>query len=411
MVLRGAQIQRCGPAGCGFLTRRALINNTARVSSSRGSLSCRPCQGKPPVAFPKFFQQLSAMVAVSHINRFVCLAQAIAWFVSLALTCSMQKGGRMSYRYNTLDIVVGVGMCAVAFGAMLFFVATSGTFLVAGPPPASAEQSSAVTGGMTWLQPALGQAIVERSLLQRRSDHITAAAMSEWKHAMQGHRSFKSIAGNPFRFVVERAVTIPTEHAARVQTVVGRSIVNFTRHGVRSGDLSVDQPMSDYNSGRIGVADTMRQRLDRKFESTWQPMLGRWIVDASQEYMRRVGTVQAQLGSAIVHVSQAKTGLEDAWEANRYQLASLMAASDRTSAMDDRMIALARADTRPGEVFTGSSAVAGWPEIPMGYLIAAVFGLCAVFFGGMMSSAASRESKALAEARRNAARWVYRLAA
>jgi hypothetical protein len=317
----------------------------------------------------------------------------------------------MSYRFNTLDIVVGVGMCAIVFGAMLFFVATTGTFLVAGPQPASVEQFSGVTGGMTWLQPALGQAIVERSLLQRRSDHITAAAMSEWKQAMQAHRSFQSIAGIPFGFIMERAVTIPAEHAARVQTVVGRSIVNFTRRGVRSGVLSVDQSMSGYNSGRIGVAQTMRQRLDREFESTWQPVLGRWIVDASQDYMRRVGTMQAQLGLAIVHVAQAKTGLEEAWEANRYQLASLMAAADRTSAMDDRMTALARADMRPGEVAIASSEVVGWPEIPMGYLIAAVFGLCAVFFAGMMSSAARRETKALAEARRNSAKWVYRLAA
>jgi hypothetical protein len=317
----------------------------------------------------------------------------------------------MSYRYNTLDIVVGVGMCAIVFGAMLFFVATSGAFLVAGPQPASVEQFSGVTGGMTWLQPALGQAIVERALLQRRSDHITAAAMSDWKQAMQAHRSFQSIAGNPFGFVMERAVTFPAEHAARVQTVVGRSIVNFTRRGVRSGVLSVDQSTSDYNNSRIGAAVTMRQRLDRKFESTWQPMLGRWIVDASRDYMRRARTVQAQLGSAIVHVAQAKTGLEDAWEANRYQLASLMAAADRTSAMDDRMTALARADMRPVEVAIASSAVVEWPEIPMGYFIAAVFGLCAVFFGGMVMSAASRETKALAEARLNSGRWVYRLAA
>ena len=27
----------------------------------------------------------------------------------------------MSYRYNTIDIIVGVGMCAIVFGALLFF--------------------------------------------------------------------------------------------------------------------------------------------------------------------------------------------------------------------------------------------------------------------------------------------------
>ena len=33
----------------------------------------------------------------------------------------------MSYRYNTIDIIVGVGMCAIVFGALLFFVAANGT--------------------------------------------------------------------------------------------------------------------------------------------------------------------------------------------------------------------------------------------------------------------------------------------
>ena len=68
----------------------------------------------------------------------------------------------MSYRYSSVDIIVGVGVCAIVFGALLMFVATTGTFLVGNPPTAMAEGSLATTES-AWLQPALGQAIVERT--------------------------------------------------------------------------------------------------------------------------------------------------------------------------------------------------------------------------------------------------------
>ena len=40
MVLRGAQIQRSGPAGCTFLTRRALSSYTAIFLHARSNAVC-----------------------------------------------------------------------------------------------------------------------------------------------------------------------------------------------------------------------------------------------------------------------------------------------------------------------------------------------------------------------------------
>ncbi len=48
----------------------------------------------------------------------------------------------MSHRYNTIDIIVGVGMCAIVFGALLIFFAANGTYQVAIPQPISIEQPS-----------------------------------------------------------------------------------------------------------------------------------------------------------------------------------------------------------------------------------------------------------------------------
>lgn len=318
----------------------------------------------------------------------------------------------MSYRYNSIDIVVGVGVCAIVFGALLLVFAASGTLLVTTPESLAVDQSSTMTAGMTWLQPALGQAIVERTLLQHQHDRMTASALSEWNQAVGAHRSLQAVSSDPFGFIMQRAITIPVDHAARVQAVMGRSIVNFTQRGVRSGILSADFYLSDYNRNMISVAERMGQRLDRDFAATWQASLGRWIVDASRDYAGRYAMVQEQLGTAILHMAQAKTGLEEAWAANQYQLASLIAAADRTMATTDRLTQLAEAES----ALTGAPAVATartvtWPEIPMGIIIAAAMALLAVFFGGLNLSAARREAKALAERNRDASKWVYRTAA
>jgi hypothetical protein len=292
---------------------------------------------------------------------------------------------------------------------MLLIVATSGAFLVSGPQSAVIDQGLPSTEA-AWLQPALGRAIVERDLLQQRTDQLTTAATTEWNQAMMAHRSLEANHGGPFAFIMDRAATVPQEHAARVQTVMGRAIVNFTQRGIRSGVLSADLYLSDYNQGTIAAIETRGQRMHDEFASTWQAVLGRWIVDVSRDYMRRTAEVQEQLGSAIVHMTQAKMGLEGAWAANQYQLGSLMAAVDRTAPTDDGMALLAAGEGTGAQVST-SLRLPLIPDVPAAYLIAAALVLCGVFFGGLMLSAAAREAKALAEARRNAGRWVYRMAA
>jgi hypothetical protein len=314
----------------------------------------------------------------------------------------------MSYRFNSVDIVVGVGLCAIVFGAMLLVVATSGAFIVSGPQLAAMDQPFPSTEA-AWLQPALGQAIIDRALLQQRTDRITASAAAEWNQAMVADRSLRATGGAPFAFIIDRAVTIPTEHAARIQTVTGRSIVNFTQRGIRSGVLSADLYLSDYNQGMIAAAEARGRRMHDDFTTTWQSVLGRGIVDASREHFRRAADVQAQLGTAIVHMTQARMDLEGAWAANQYQLGSLMAAADRTAPVDEGGAIMASADTTPSQV-APSSRLSLVPDIPVAYLLAAAMLLCGVFFGGLILSAASREAKALADAKRNAGRWVYRMA-
>jgi hypothetical protein len=318
----------------------------------------------------------------------------------------------MSYRYSTVDIIVGVGMCAIMFGALLFFMAANGTYQAAVPQPISiAEQPIDIELGMNLLQPALGQALVDQAIFERRVNQFTSHAVSEWNRATLADQEFQSLPGGPFGAVMRQAATMPADHMARVQAVMGRAIVNFTARGIRSGVLSADQYLSDYNAGMIRATEVRGQRLNDNFASTWQATLGRGIVDAIQNFRERAGAIQEQLGTAILHVTQAQTGSEEVRAAQQGQLASLIGAAIRTEALADRLTLLAAIESFPEDTTVAFTEPASWPEISMGYLIVAGFMLAAVFFGGLSLSARRRETKALEEMKYTATRWVYRMAA
>jgi hypothetical protein len=317
----------------------------------------------------------------------------------------------MSHRYNTIDIIVGVGMCAIVFGALLFFFAANGTYQVTIPPPISIEQPTGIELGMALLQPALGQAIVDQALFERRANQAIAQSASEWNRATLAHQEFSSLPGGPFGAVMRQAATVPADHMARVQGIMGRTIMNFTARGIRSGVLSADQVLSDYNTNMIRATEASGQRFNRNFESMWQATLGRVIVDAIQHYTERAGAIQERLGTALVYVTQAQTGSEEVRAAQQEQLASLVVAAIRTEALADRVTLPAAIESSPEATAVASTEPASWPEIPMGYLIVAGLMLVTAFFGGLSLTAQSREAKALAEMKYHAARWVYRMAA
>jgi hypothetical protein len=161
----------------------------------------------------------------------------------------------------------------------------------------------------------------------------------------------------------------------------------------------------------IRSTESRGQRLHHEFTSTWQATLGRGIVDAFQNYSERAGAIQEQLGTAVLHVAQAQTGSEEVRAAKQEQLASFVVAAVRTEALADRLTLLAAIEFFPEDTAVAFTEPASWPEIPMGYLIVASLMLAAVFFGGLSLTAQSRETKALAEMKHHAAKWVYRLAA
>ena len=319
----------------------------------------------------------------------------------------------MSYRYNTIDIIVGVGMCAILFGALLLFLAVNGTYQAVQPQALALEQSVGIESGMSALQPALGQAIVNQALFERRTNQVMAQSVSEWNRATLSYHELQSGSRGLLGTVLNQAATVPINHMARVEGVLGRAIVNSTTRGVRTGLLSADQYGTMYNMKMIGAIETQGQRLHDQFSSTWQATLGHRIVEAAQHDWLQAGAIQERLGSALVQVVRAQLSSEEGQAGHQEQLASLIFAAVRNEVMTDRPTqpTVAVPSAMPSEdIAVASTEPASWPEIPMIYLIAAALLLATVFLGGLSMAAQSREAKALAQLRREADRWAFRMA-
>ncbi len=313
----------------------------------------------------------------------------------------------MRDRFNITDIVVGVGMCAIAVGALLVFMVANG--LLHGPagPLTAAEASLSVPGDQAGLQPLLGQTIVDQALLEARSSIAIADAAAQLNAATQAQRELESLPGGPLGAAMRFAGSLPAEHAAWVQTVMGRAIVNFTKRGMREGLMSADQEHSAFNVAMINRIEAMGARLDRAFVDTWQGRIGRTIVDAIQGFTLRHEATQGQLGQAIVRLALAQLNTEESWSTNQYQLASLALTTsnpDVTGEQGSELIVATSAAARAGV----ATSPASWPGIPMGFLVVALFALAAVYLGGLVVTAAARDAKAIAEMKRHAERWAFR---
>ena len=316
----------------------------------------------------------------------------------------------MSYRYNTIDIIVGVGLCAILFGALLVFAAANGTYQVFQPQGVSSAQPATSDTGISALQPTFGQALLDQSVFERQISQAMVQSVSEWNRATLAFHEFMSGSGSALGSVLRNAQTVPIGHMARVEGIKGRAVVNFSTRGIRNGLLSADQYDSVYNTRMIGVINARGQQLHDTFASTWQASLGRRIVEAAQQDWLKGRAIQERLGTALVQVVQVQLKSEQGRAAQQEQLASLIFASVRhtTSA------AATAKPTMPAttqDITVASTEPTSWPEIPLRYLMVAGLLLATIFLAGLSMAARSREARALAQLRRDADRWVFRMAA
>jgi hypothetical protein len=314
----------------------------------------------------------------------------------------------MERHYDVNDLVIAIGLAATVFSGYLLMTAANGTFQAAPPQLDASPQPTGILASMFWLQPVLGQAILDESLLERDGSRAITESATNFSRALVAQHRFDSSPQNLSQIVEEKAARMRTDHEGRVQTVMGRAIVNFSRRGWRNGVLPAGFEPSGFNQRMIHATETMGQRLDAEFSSVWQPTLGRTIVDTSRELTALAAHIQERTGQAVVQVTQAQMRYEGARAANQYQLASLSMAIRRTNQLAERFEQLALAEGRPVNQSTRLAEARSWPEIPIGYFMAACAGLIGIFCGGLAIASGRTKEERIADMKFEALQRVYR---
>ena len=290
----------------------------------------------------------------------------------------------MGRKYDLVDVVVAIGLVATLFGGYLLVTAADGFWQA---PIAPAVNMTIVTHdpstGMQYLQPVLGQAILQDILLDREAGTALSSSAMELNRAVSESQLLSTTLLSPLVLAELRAFGQEADHRARVQYVMGKSVVNQTRRGLASGALSAGQYADEFNAALIERAELIGQRMHDQFESTRQATLGRSIIEAIQEEDRMASAVQERIGRAVVQVTKAQEGYVEAKAAGQVQLASAMSAAVRTDALVDRLALLEESKAGRMMVAYHSTATA---DISRGALVLACLGLIALFVGGLAFS-------------------------
>ncbi len=310
-----------------------------------------------------------------------------------------------------IDLMVVIGLCATLVGGYVVFISANGTLGAAVPEAESVSlnHSTGIMAGMEWVQPALGQAIVESYLIERDAAENLATAVSEFNRATMTHHWLTS---DPFRHIVtirSYAAQVEADEAGRIQGVMGRAIVNFTWRGVRSGLLSAAQDGAEFNKRMIRQTQAMGARMEEEFQNGWQPYLGQLIMTSSSQRARAVERAQEHIGRTVVQVTKVQGDYDEARTLNQGQLASAATAAIRTELRADLFARLDAAEPLARRTALPVTEPRSWPEIPLGYWFAASLGLIGLFLAGLLLPSGEPEREALVgEIRQEPTQQVYR---
>jgi len=285
----------------------------------------------------------------------------------------------MQRRYEFVDLIVAMGLFATIVAGGLLFLAANGTLSLSPSRLDQRAQPVSTLNGLRWLQPVLGQAIVDQDLLERRYEKAGPAAVAHLTGIIGEHRRWQN---SPFGYLDSIklfAAREDADHRTRAQAVMGRAIVNFTGRGIRTGVLFGEQAGSDYNARMIGGTEATGQRIDAQFLVNWQPNLGRAVVVASQDDTSVSALRQERLGAGIVRVTAVQSTYEEAHAWLQEQLGSAVLAAARTELQTrgservetSRQSSVTEAEREP------------WPEIPSVAIVAGSFILLSLFMAGL----------------------------
>ncbi|GKS59284.1 hypothetical protein YTPLAS18_28110 [Nitrospira sp.] len=231
-------------------------------------------------------------------------------------------------------------------GVMLSGFTVAGSMLLM-CAPARAEHTQGVMTAMYWIQPAIGEAIVEQARLERDLTGAMGGAVTDLNRTLAKQAE---MARRPMAWldvVREASARDDANHAARVQYVLGRAIVNGTQRGIHAGFVPLATKTHGYTRRLVAQAHGWGASMDEAYFAAREANLGAAIVEASRGWMASSGRVQERLGRVIGTIATTQSTYGHALTRNREQMTALMGAATRTEARADLFAHLMSLDPAP----------------------------------------------------------------
>jgi hypothetical protein len=177
--------------------------------------------------------------------------------------------GGMDRIFKFIDPVTSVALIATVVGIVLclFFLFTPTTF-GKDLPEIAVSRSVDSQVSMRWIQPILGQAIVEDTMIkQQHGNHIGDLVTTPKRTTLVGHLTQEDYLRTAAATQIE---SLEADHTTRVQWILGRLLVTFTSQAVRTGMVTADKSGYEYNRQIIALAQEAEIKLDDAFKAQQQ---------------------------------------------------------------------------------------------------------------------------------------------
>ena len=317
----------------------------------------------------------------------------------------------MKRQLEAVDILVAIGMVATLFGGYLIFKASYGGVLAVTTASQVGTNPPMKLMIQSMLQPAMGQAIVDHATLERQfATDITRGASKLYRATLAAEKKPMGALDT----IESRAAQFKSDHAAQVQYVMGKTIVNLTGQGIRAGVLSPDNLSNKFNDRIIAASQALGNRMEEQFAKNWQSRLGEWIVAGAQRERQFAGHVQERIGKETVTLASTQDHYLKKRADLQKQFQALTMASARTDAQTDLFARLTNSEMNlqralgipimPEMEMVQARTL---PEIPFGYMVAAFAALVVIFLAGFALPRGRQEPENLVDRIEKVRKEIY----
>lgn len=179
--------------------------------------------------------------------------------------------------FKFIDPITSIALIATVVGIVLclLFLFTPTTF-GKNLPEIVVNGSVDSQVSLRWIQPILGQAIVEDTLIkQQHGNHIGGLVTAPKRTTLTGHLIQEKVLRTAVAAQIEG---LEADHATRVQWILGRLIVTCTSQGIRAGMVMADKFADEPNQRIIALVQETGIKLNNAFKAERQARIGTTIV-------------------------------------------------------------------------------------------------------------------------------------